>query len=114
MSLVVWVASSAVAQGVRFGPAPGLPAVPPPAATACVASAPPPVLQTGGRLVLQLTVRRHRVALVTTATTDPAVAPLAPCFERELVGWSWSARRAEVEVPVVIDPSPSPEPASPR
>lgn len=103
------------AQSLQFGPVPGLPPGAPPAATTCVASAPPPVAEVGGRIVLQITVRKHRVSLATATSTDPAVAPLAACFERELVGWTWPTRRARVDVPIVLDPAEPPpaEPAAP-
>src|SRR5687767_2477578 len=74
----------------------------------CAPSAPaladPATTATGGRLLLVLRIRRNRVALVTTAAADPAVAPLAPCFERELAAAAWTLRRGRVELPIVVAP----------
>jgi hypothetical protein len=71
----------------------------------CTTVEPPAVASrpVSGALLLQVRVRRGRVAVVTTVEADPGVAPLGQCFERELVGWGWGARRGRFDVPVIVD-----------
>lgn len=55
-----------------------------------------------GALVFEIRVRRGKVALATLASADPHVAAFGPCFERELVAWSWPVRRDDLRVTVRI------------
>lgn len=99
---------TALAQSLEIGPASGragpigLPAGL--AVSRCLAPA-PSRFEPAGRITLLVRIRRHRVALVTTAEADPGLAPFATCFERELAAVAWPVRRDRVEVPIVVSPA---------
>ena len=63
--------------------------------------------EASGRIVFELRIRRGKVAVISTATTDPRLEAYRPCFERELVAWDWGVRRATIEVPVEVAPEPT-------
>lgn len=65
-----------------------------------------------GRVMLQVLVKRGRIALVTATDAESTAVGLVPCFERELVGLDWDVKHGTFDVPLEFhEPAVAPEPA---
>ncbi len=79
------------------------PAVPGLARVACTPTpAALPELPGSGALTVRLVLRRHRVSVVTVSETDPGLAWMTPCVERELTSMEWPWRRGRHEVSLTV------------